>query len=355
MKNQRAIVLAAAISGATAQLSAYPPASATGPSSVTSSMPAMTPGPVYVTETVSDCESETPETMVTVTMGRTITYCPKCDHTPHTTVYTTVYEELCTTGAEWSMTPTTHTITESCEGPEPTWSMGPSHIPPGYTVTVKDCHSCATPGPVTVTEKCGCDATEGVPMPTGGAGGNGGNGGDGGAGGPGGSGNGGNGGNGGDGGDGGAGGPGGYGNGGNGGDGGDGGDGGAGGPGGSGSGGNGGDGGDGGDGGAGGPGGYGNGGNGGNGGDGGNGGAGGPGGPGDRVPGGNAPAPYPASTSDAKCPGPHCKTMPSATPVPSWGNTSHIIPYEGAATYVGAGVGFSSLAAVVVGVLALLL
>ncbi|KAF4553952.1 Hypothetical protein D9617_5g068270 [Elsinoe fawcettii] len=337
MRNQRAFVLAAAISGASAQLSGYvssPPAS----SPVVSSMLPMTSGPVYVTETISDCVSETPETLVTVTQGTTITYCPKCDNTPHTTVYTTVWEELCTTGKEWSLTPVTHTITESCDGPEPTWSTGPGHVPPGYTVTVKDCGKCAHPGPVTVTEKC--DSCNHAPTPAPGSGGNGGDSGDGGAGGPSG-----NGGNGGDGGAGGPGGPGEYG--GNGGDGGDGGAAGAGGPGGYG--GDGGNGGNGGAGGAGGPGGYG-----GNGGNGGAGGPDGPGGAGQRItPGSSSKTPYPTSTGSEKCPGPNCKYGPSATPAPSWGNTSHITPYEGAASLVG--VGFSSLAAVVVGALALLL
>ncbi|KAG8623241.1 hypothetical protein KVT40_008217 [Elsinoe batatas] len=312
MRNQRAFVLAAAITGASAQLSGYVSSS----SPAVSSPPATTPGPVYVTETISDCESEAPETLITVTQGTTITYCPKCDNTPHTTIYTTVYESLCTTGNEWSMTPVTHTITESCDGPEPTWSTGADHIPPGYTVTVKDCNKCANPGPVTVTEKCGgCGATEGVvPTPAPGSGGNGGNGGNGG--------------------DGGAGGPGGPG-------------------------GNGGNGGDGGDGGAGGPGGPGSPGTGGNGGKGGNGGAGGPGGPGgaaDRVtPGSTSKTPYPTQTGADKCPGPQCKTHPSATPAPSWGNTSHITPYEGAAVVLGAGAGVASLMAVVVGGLALFL
>ncbi|KAF2221494.1 hypothetical protein BDZ85DRAFT_301707 [Elsinoe ampelina] len=324
MRNQRAFVLAAAITGASAQLSGYVSSS----SPAVSSPPATTPGPVYVTETISDCESEAPETLITVTQGTTITYCPKCDHTPHTTIYTTVYESLCTTGNEWSMTPVTHIITESCEGPEPTWSTGANHIPPGYTVTVKDCNKCATPGPVTVTEKCGgCGATEGVvptPAPgSGGNGGNGGNGGDGGAGGPGG-----NGGNGGDGGDGGAGGPGGPG----------------------------GNGGDGGNGGAGGPGGPGSPGTGGNGGNGGAGGPGGPGGPANRVtPGSTSKTPYPTQTGADKCPGPQCKTHPSATPAPSWGNTSHITPYEGGAVVWGAGAGAASLMAAVVGGLALFL
>lgn len=111
--------------------------------------------------------------MITVTNGITVTYCPECEHsgtalpskTPgHVTTYTTTYLSLCPTGT----VPVTYTVTESCDEPEPTWTPGPSHIPQGYTVTVKDCTVChsdlskTSTIPVTITEPCGCDANEGT-------------------------------------------------------------------------------------------------------------------------------------------------------------------------------------------------
>ncbi|KAF2480577.1 hypothetical protein BDY17DRAFT_312452 [Neohortaea acidophila] len=110
-----------------------------------------------------------PETMITVTDGVTVTYCPRCEHMTmpvgpvgYTTVYTTTYEALCPTG----MTQSTYTITESCTEPTPTWIPGSRHIPPGFTVTTAQCTMCAeTPVPVTITEPCGCEAHEGTPGP----------------------------------------------------------------------------------------------------------------------------------------------------------------------------------------------
>lgn len=131
------------------------------------------PGVQYTTVTYDYCESSSLETMITVTNGITVTYCPECEHsasavpskTPgHVTTYTTTYLSLCPTGT----VPVTYTVTESCDEPEPTWTPGPSHIPQGYTVTVKDCTVChsdldkTSTIPVTITEPCGCDANEGV-------------------------------------------------------------------------------------------------------------------------------------------------------------------------------------------------
>lgn len=110
------------------------------------------------------------ETMITVTNGVTVTYCPECQmmtagsgspSSPgYTTVYTTTYMSLCPTG----MVPATYTVTESCTDSMPTWTPGPSHIPNGFTVTTKQCTVCdTTPTAVTITEPCGCEATEGVP------------------------------------------------------------------------------------------------------------------------------------------------------------------------------------------------
>ena len=122
----------------------------------------------YTTVTYDDCSSMPMETMITVTNGVTVTYCPECEmmssvspHQPgHTTTYTTTYMSLCPTG----MVPATYTVTESCTEPTPTWTPGPSHIPQGFTVTEKVCHVCdKTPTTVTITEPCGCDANEGVP------------------------------------------------------------------------------------------------------------------------------------------------------------------------------------------------
>lgn len=125
----------------------------------------------YTTVTYDECPSSSMETMITVTNGITVTYCPECDlHTTstkpsgpgYTTTYTTTYMSLCPTG----MVPETYIITESCTEPEPTWTPGPSHIPQGFTVTEKVCHVCdKTPTTVTMTEPCGCEAHEGTPGP----------------------------------------------------------------------------------------------------------------------------------------------------------------------------------------------
>lgn len=131
----------------------------------------VSPSISYTTVTYDECPSASMETMITVTNGITVTYCPECmDHhsTPkptgpgYTTVYTTTYMSLCPTG----MVPKTYTVTESCDEPEPTWTPGPSHIPQGFTVTEKVCHICdKTPTTVTMTEPCGCEAHEGKPGP----------------------------------------------------------------------------------------------------------------------------------------------------------------------------------------------
>ncbi|EME80217.1 uncharacterized protein MYCFIDRAFT_198503 [Pseudocercospora fijiensis CIRAD86] len=135
--------------------------------------PAVTPPVSYTTVTYDDCPTSDIATMITVTNGITVTYCPECEHeTPkpttkkpgHTTVYTTTYLSLCPTGT----VPVTYTVTESCEEETPTWTPGPSHVPQGFTVTVKECTACEggdkTPVPVTITEPCDCDATSGTPV-----------------------------------------------------------------------------------------------------------------------------------------------------------------------------------------------
>ncbi|KAK5738034.1 hypothetical protein LTR17_006277 [Elasticomyces elasticus] len=118
---------------------------------------------------VADCPSLSMESMITVTNGITVTYCPECEMASstsaqqpgHTTVYTTTYLSMCPTG----LVPATYTVTESCSEPTPTWTPGPDHIPQGFTVTTQHCDACATPGPVTVTQPCGCEANEGTPVP----------------------------------------------------------------------------------------------------------------------------------------------------------------------------------------------
>ncbi|KAF2212653.1 hypothetical protein CERZMDRAFT_97150 [Cercospora zeae-maydis SCOH1-5] len=138
------------------------------------------PSPLsYTTVTYDDCPTASIETMITVTNGVTVTYCPECHHDKssslpsppkHTTVWTTVYQSVCETG----LAPVTHTITETCEGPEPTWSHGPDYVPPGFVTTVKECSGCKGAMPtkpvlVTITEPCDCEATSGTmigPKPT---------------------------------------------------------------------------------------------------------------------------------------------------------------------------------------------
>ncbi|KAK3718910.1 hypothetical protein LTR37_004826 [Vermiconidia calcicola] len=155
MKAQIAAAAAVAAVGARAQAGYKPPTSH---------------AVSYSTVTVDDCSTMPMETMITITNGVTVTYCPECEHDmttkPHhpgyTTTYTTTYMSLCPTG----MVPATYTITESCDEPEPTWTPGPSHVPQGFTVTEKVCDVCdKTPTTVTVTEPCDCEAHEGTPAP----------------------------------------------------------------------------------------------------------------------------------------------------------------------------------------------
>ncbi|KAJ9630694.1 hypothetical protein H2203_001217 [Taxawa tesnikishii (nom. ined.)] len=178
MKVKAAAAAAAAVTGAAAQSTlstSTVPASSTSMASsasvaTTASSSSSTVSPLYVTMTVDDCASETPATMITVTNGVTVTYCPSCmeDMIPHTTIYTTVYEALCTTGDTWSLTPTTYTVTESCTHATPTWgnTASSNYVPQGFTVTETVCTMCGEkPVSMTITEPCGCEATNGVPAP----------------------------------------------------------------------------------------------------------------------------------------------------------------------------------------------
>jgi hypothetical protein len=137
----------------------------------------------YTTVTIDERPKESPETMITVTNGVTVTYCPTCEHDSttagpkptgpaHTTVYTTVYSSVCSTG----LVPVTYTVTEECSDAIPTWASASDHVPDGFTVTTKDCHVCdeKTVVPVTITEPCtdGCGKpapppATGTPVPGG--------------------------------------------------------------------------------------------------------------------------------------------------------------------------------------------
>lgn len=172
MKYRYVAVAASVASGVSAQ---QPPAY-TGPVSSAPVAPVSSAPTSYTTVTYDDCPSQSIETLITVTNGVTVTYCPECQHSisatkpapSHTTVYTTVYQSLCSTG----LVPVTYTVTEECAEPTPTWATGTAkhdHVPQGFTVTVKDCHVCdKTPVPVTITEPCkdGCGKPS-TPPPTG--------------------------------------------------------------------------------------------------------------------------------------------------------------------------------------------
>jgi hypothetical protein len=118
-------------------------------------------GPQYTTVDVYESCTDTAIGTDTVTSTVIQTTCPLCTNTHsgsmvHITVYTTVYQTLCSTG----LTDQTYTITETCTGPTPTWpsSMGPTYMPPGFTQTVTLCTVCnsqASPTSVTITVPCG--------------------------------------------------------------------------------------------------------------------------------------------------------------------------------------------------------
>lgn len=97
--------------------------------------------------TLTDC-TDVPEVTLTSTNTVTVTYCHECEmssmagNTVHTTVYATVYTQVCPTG----LTEMTYTVTESCTGATPTWSNGTGYVPQGFTTTEFVCTVCgATP------------------------------------------------------------------------------------------------------------------------------------------------------------------------------------------------------------------
>ncbi|KAK7522070.1 hypothetical protein IWZ03DRAFT_108511 [Phyllosticta citriasiana] len=145
--------------------------------------------PSYITHVYyDDCVSSMSTPVVTETDEVIITTCPSCTHkstpsatasvsgvtltpvpTLHTTVYTTSYVTLCSTG----LVPNTYTVTETCSGETPTWPMTTSnYLPPGFTTTVTVCTVCHSDHPTTVTLTVPCDTTQAsspVVSPTGSA------------------------------------------------------------------------------------------------------------------------------------------------------------------------------------------
>lgn len=184
MKYRYVAIAASAATGVSAQAPpAYTPPAVSTPASSLPVAPVSSAPVSYTTVTYDDCPSQSIQTLITVTNGITVTYCPECQHSissaaplpSHTTVYTTVYSSLCSTG----LVPVTYTVTEECAEATPTWATGTAkddHVPQGFTVTVKDCHVCnKTPVPVTITEPCkdGCGKpapppATGAPSPSGG-------------------------------------------------------------------------------------------------------------------------------------------------------------------------------------------
>ena len=135
------------------------------------------PSVVYTTVDVyMDC-TDTMEGTDTVTSTIVETTCPLCTgmtntqegQYTHTTVYTTVWETMCSTG----MAPATYTITESCTGATPSWNPGigqPTYMPPGFTTTVTVCTVCEMKPTVTMTVPCAstgeANAGNSAPAPT---------------------------------------------------------------------------------------------------------------------------------------------------------------------------------------------
>ena len=129
----------------------------------------------YTTIFEYDSCTSTAATVVTVTNGVTVTYCPLCPgesatfHPPAasvtttTTVFTTVCDAFCSTG----LCPTTYTVTDVCTA-SPTCSFGPSYVAPGFTQTVTVCTVCGpVPITATLTVPCSDGSTASPPYPTG--------------------------------------------------------------------------------------------------------------------------------------------------------------------------------------------
>ncbi|KAI4129677.1 MAG: hypothetical protein LQ347_003680 [Umbilicaria vellea] len=118
---------------------------------------------VTVTEYYDDCTTSTMPAggMATVTGTITDTYCGECElgKTGTTTVYTTVYQELCPTGTQLA----TYTITEALPAGQ---VPGPTHVPSGFTVTTVTCPVCPGSPMVTLTTPAAAAASPtGAPAP----------------------------------------------------------------------------------------------------------------------------------------------------------------------------------------------
>ena len=177
MKGSSAIVMAAAASVVAAQTTtsieplwsmSFDPLAVPQSNDPPPSGGDMAPITTTIWEDPADCTSA-PTEWVTVTSGITISTCPLCtDMGPSaglTTVYTTTFLDICSTG----FTNRVDTVTETCSGTTPTWpsSMGPSYMPQGYTTTVTVCTVCAHE-PQTVTLTVPCSETPAPTPPTGG-------------------------------------------------------------------------------------------------------------------------------------------------------------------------------------------
>lgn len=143
---------------------------------LTSALGVAAQSPIYTTVDVYEDCTDTMQGTDTITSTIIETTCPLCTgmtmaqegQYTHTTVYTTVWETMCSTG----MAPATYTITESCTGATPTWNSAigqPTYIPPGYTTTVTVCTVCEMSPTVTMTVPCESTTPGGLagPVPNG--------------------------------------------------------------------------------------------------------------------------------------------------------------------------------------------
>lgn len=120
----------------------------------------------YVTEYYDDCSTLPTKTVIDTVIH---SYYPGSNggigqYTPHAgflTTYTTVYDQLCSTGFE----PKTFTVTEPCT--ETGQKRGPTHLPQGFVETTVTCHVCAeTPVVTPITSPVPIPPAPGAPAPT---------------------------------------------------------------------------------------------------------------------------------------------------------------------------------------------
>ena len=121
--------------------------------------PTMEPstGSVPYTTIYSDNESSVITEEPTMSETTETTSCPVCTHEwssgTHTTIYTTEYEAIGSTG----LVNATYTITESCTDAEPSWNTGESDMPPGFTKKETVCTVCGSE-PVTTSMVVPCSS-----------------------------------------------------------------------------------------------------------------------------------------------------------------------------------------------------